>query len=187
MTINTLKTILISEKICLKGRMTVPRPDFAKIDVPKVDSEMNGLLAQTISPHEKDFVKNFMMENFYTNAIVPKALNLRSTWPKFEYLSDELDLMLDSKASFALIDQSKDEIIGATINTVWPVDYDAEFLDPVDPVEFLNSAADIVVKETDDQLLQIVLWRNLLFELIYLISHVSCSVLCIIKIIILGC
>ena len=51
-----------------------------------------------MKPEEKIKVKDFMLDNFYSNAIVPSAIKLRDTWPKFDYLNDEMDLMLDSPA-----------------------------------------------------------------------------------------
>ena len=157
-------TITISAKIRLDGRMTVPKPDLSHLEMPKVYQEFKGLLVRSVEPEEKENVKNYMLKNFYRTAIVPKALNLQSTSPKYKHLSDELDLMLDSRTSF--ITESNKDIIGAIINTVWPVEKTEQELD-LDPVEYLNLASEIACESTKDSDLRAVLWRQLQFELIY--------------------
>lgn len=107
-----------------------------------------------------------MLDNFYEDASVPKALRLKETSPKFEFLEDELNLMLDSPACIACIDLSTNKIVSAIINTVWQVDNDFDAF-KVDGIEYLNLAAVIAHEVTIDPLMRIVIWRDYQFQLIY--------------------
>ena len=93
-------------------------------------------------------------------------MKLLETHPAFEFLEDELNLMLDSPANLVSIDLASNEIIAALINTVWQIDNDFDAF-KVDGTEYLNVAAEIAHEETRDPLMRIVIWRDYQFQLIY--------------------
>ena len=152
-------------RLTTNGRMTVARTILKDGEFVDTTYEHKDTLFRIMKPEEKSKVKDFMLDNFYTNAIVPSAIKLRDTWPKFEYLNDEMDLMLDSPAC-VVTTNVKEEIVGAVINTIWLTDPDYETF-PVDPVEWLNLSGDIAMETTKDPLYRAVIWRNYQFMLIY--------------------
>ena len=97
---------MISGKLCTNGRMTVPseklRADSSPWDVKYVNHKV---VTRNMMPSEKDKVKKFMLKYFYQEASVPKALRLTETHPTYEYLEDELNLMLESSFNLVSIDQ----------------------------------------------------------------------------------
>ena len=153
--------------------MTVPKHEVDKsLSLLKVPHENKGVLFRSMLSSEKEIVKKFMLNYFYTNASVPKALRLKETLPAFNYLEDELKLMLDSPACMVSIDGATNEVIAAIINTVWKVDDSFEHFQ-VDPVNYLNIAAEIAHEVTNDPLLRIVIWRDYQFQLIYHLLQVN--------------
>ena len=151
--------------ITLDGRMTVPRAIAKEANFPDGTFKLKDTLNRMMKPEEKETVKNFMLDNFYTNAIIPSAIKLRDTYPKYQYLNDELDLMLDSPAC-VLTFTLQEELVGAVINTVWLTNPDYETF-PVNPTEWLNISGEIAVETTKDPLYRTVIWRNYQFLLIY--------------------
>ena len=152
--------------------MTVPRPEIDRSLSLKVSHENKGVLFRSMLASEKEIVKKFMLNHFYTIASVPKALRLKDTLPAFNYLEDELKLMLDSPVCMVSIDEATNEVIAAIINTVWKVDDSFDYFQ-VDPVNYLNLAAEIAHEETNDPLLRIVIWRDYQFQLIYHLLQVN--------------
>ena len=152
--------------------MTVPRPEIDRSLSLKVSHENKGVLFRSMLSSEKEIVKKFMLNHFYTIASVPKALRLKDTLPAFNYLEDELKLMLDSPVCMVSIDEATNEVIAAIINTVWKVDDSFDYFQ-VDPVNYLNLAAEIAHEETNDPLLRIVIWRDYQFQLIYHLLQVN--------------
>ena len=140
--------------------------------MPGYEFEYKGIKSRNILRNEKCKVKQFILDNFYDNAVIPKALKLRQTWPKYELLNDELDLMMDSESSFLSFDQKNAELVGAIVNTIWKVDEDHEPFE-VDPLLWLNTAQEITLEETNDILYQTVIWRDLQFQLIYHLCQTS--------------
>ena len=145
--------------------MTVSRSILKEGKFPNTTQRHKDTLLRMMKPEEKCQVKDLIRENFYSNALVPKALKLRDTWPNFEYLEDELDLMLDSPAN-VIITNLKEELIGAVVSTIWLVDPEYEAF-PVDPLEWLNVSGEIAQETTKDPLYRAVIWRNYQFMLIY--------------------
>ena len=145
--------------------MTVSRSILKEGKFPDSTQRHQDTLLRMMKPEEKCQVKDLIRENFYSNALVPKALKLRDTWPNFEYLENELDLMLDSPAN-VIITNLKEELIGAVVNTIWLVDPEYEAF-PVDPLEWLNVSGEIAQETTKDPLYRAVIWRNYQFMLIY--------------------
>jgi hypothetical protein len=86
--IHQLKCVF-KDRICQNGRMTVPKHVIKDV-FPKPRIPFQGLVIRSMEPHEKPMVKEFMLKHFYTKAPVPNALNLGQTWPKYQYLNDEL-------------------------------------------------------------------------------------------------
>ena len=151
--------------------MTVPRSILRDAKFVDTTFQHKDTLIRIMKPEEKTKVKNFILDNFYSNAIVPSAINLRDTWPKFEYLNDEMDLMLDSPAC-VITTNMKGDLVGAVINTIWLVDPDYKAF-PVDPIEWLNLSGDIAMETTKDPLYRAVIWRNYQFMLIYHLTQSS--------------
>lgn len=75
--------------------------------------------------------------------------------------------MLDSEVNHVVyVEGKEDQLVGAIINTAWPVDHTYEFFE-ADPVMWLNIAAEIAKEETDDPLYSTIIWRDYHFQLIY--------------------
>jgi len=168
-----LKTYL-KGKICQNGRMTVPQCSVltdaadaaanASIETVEVP---NATLKVVTTKQDKDKVKRFMLDKFYTSAPIPNAIKLKDTWQKYPYLDDELDLMLDSKASIGIYENSTNRLLASQINTIWNVDPDPAELPLTDPTLWLNVAAEIAQEETSDPFYRTVIWRDYHFQLIY--------------------
>ena len=154
--------------------MTVPRHELGKNIFLDISIDHKGAQLRSMLQSEKEDVRKFMLDNFYEDASVPKALRLKETSPKFEFLEDELNLMLDSPACIVSIDSSTNKIVSALINTVWQVDNDFDAF-KVDSIEYLNLAAVIAHEVTDDPLMRIVIWRDYQFQLIYHLLQVKTS------------
>ena len=174
MTTKTVLKSLLRSRISKDGRMSVPNHKLQGI-LPRFELEKDGLVLRLILPREKEKVRQLILNNFYENAPIPKALKLRQTWPKFAFLEDELNLMMDSGASFVSVDlkSGKDaKIIGANVNTLWKVDENHEAFQ-VDPLLWLNTAQEIALEETNDILYQTVIWRDFQYQLIYHLCQTS--------------
>ena len=61
--------------------MTVPNMILHEADIPQTTVKFKDTLARIMKPEDKIKVKEFMLENFYSDAIVPSAIKLRETWP----------------------------------------------------------------------------------------------------------
>ena len=107
-----------------------------------------------------------MLDYFYKEAQIPKVLKLKETYPSYNYLEDELNLMLDSPTCLVSVDLETNKLVAAIINTVWPVDNDFDAFN-VNGADYLNTAAEIAHEVTDDPLLKTVIWRDYHFQLIY--------------------
>ncbi len=83
------------------------------------------------------------------------------------------DMMVDSEVCTVTEDPASKQVVGATINTAWGVDYKYEYFD-VDPLAWMNIAAEIAEQEcNDDPTLATVIWRDYHFQLIYHIVQVK--------------
>ena len=85
-----------------------------------------------------------MRDNYFTNAIIPAAVKLRETWPKYQYLSDELDLMFDSSACIMTMAKTDGKLVGAKLSTVWTVDKDYDAF-PINALDWLNISSEIAI------------------------------------------
>ena len=170
----TMLKSLLRSRLCTNGRMTVPRHKSDKNLSLDISIDHKGAQLRSMLRSEKETVRKFMLDYFYKDASVPKALTLKETCPKFELLQDELNLMLDSPACIVSIDKSTNKIVSAIINTVWQVDNDFDAF-KVDGIEYLNLAAVIAHEVTNDPLMRIVIWRDYQFQLIYHLLQVKTS------------
>lgn len=159
---------VLKSKLIKDGRMTVPRHSGGleiQEYVKSAEFQFKDLKARLMRDEEKDMIRQFMLDNFYNSAPVPKALRLRQTLDKFPYLNDELDLMMNSGVCQLTLEAKTDKFAGATINTAWKVDYDYDSF-PVDPVDWLNTAAEIAHKQNDPDYARVV-WRDYQIQLVY--------------------
>ena len=170
----TMLKSLLRSRLCTNGRMTVPRHDLDKNISLDISIYHKGAQLRSMLQSEKETIRKFMLDYFYEDASVPKALTLKETCPKFELLQDELNLMLDSPACMVSIDSSTNKIVSAIINTIWQVDNDFDAF-KVDGIEYLNLAAVIAHEVTNDPLMRIVIWRDYQFQLIYHLLQVKNS------------
>lgn len=174
MAVKSLKTLksILEKRICQNGRLSVPNEkiqDTIFTQGPK----LNKISFYQMQKSNKDQVKNFMRDHFYTSALVPNSIQLRDTWPAFPYLEDELDLMLDSNTSYISCDENG-QLMGAILNTLWTFDPDYDTFE-VDPVDWLNVAWDLAKQSSQDPLYRVVIWRDFQFQLIYHIVQVKAS------------
>ena len=162
-----LKKYLMT-KLTTDGKMTVYKTlkDAQNANFPEGKFETSETISRLVQSSDKLKVKEFMREHYFTGATVPNAIRLRETWPKYPFLDDELDLMLDTPSCFMTETKKDQKLVGAKLSTIWLTDPDYEAF-PVNPLDWLNLAGEIARENTSDPLFRTVIWRNFHWLLIY--------------------
>ena len=86
-----LKKYLMT-KLTYDGKMTVPMTtlkDAGNANFPEGKFETSETITRLVQPTDKMRVKEFMRDHYFTSAVVPAAIKLRETWPKYPFLSSE--------------------------------------------------------------------------------------------------
>ena len=128
--------------------------------------ETSDTITRLVQPEDRLQVKEFMRDHYFTSAVVPAAIKIRDTWPKYQYLDNELDIMLDTPSCFMTVTKNSEKLVGAKLSTIWLTDPDYDAF-PTDPLDWLNLAGEVALESTEDPDLRAVIWRNFQWLLIY--------------------
>lgn len=151
-----------------RGTINIPRHSIS-LDNPKKYEQLNelGNSISFVKQDEKDVMKKGMLEKFYSSAPFPKVTRLLNSYPKYSYLDQELDVLLNSGLSqiYRSVDDGN-KMIGGTLSMYWKTDwsYEASFVSGRD---WFNAAAKVAHQYGKDDGEVIAIYRDFVYQWIY--------------------
>lgn len=129
-----LSQFLYSGKIMTPSR----RQDLERAPLPSFEMA-NGKYQTHLVGTENTFVKKFLLDNFYRKAPVASLLGLYKDNKMTKFLEDELDLLCDNAATYAVFESN--EVVAVFANLFF--DKSDKDIDYICAEEWLNAAAKI--------------------------------------------
>jgi len=158
---------LVKHANAYSGEIQLPRPyvnilhNFTfcdgKYDCKRLDRNQEGRVQ----------VQDLLLDNFYTTAPLPVALELFKERKMTQYLQDELNLLFEGGVSFGVFQGQN--LAGAIVNLF--VEKPSQPTEYVCAKDWLNQAAELAVSQSSHH--PVYFWRNLQFlHLQHFIQHV---------------
>ena len=108
-----------------KGNLSIPHHSIVLKDPSKYERlDDEETTATFVKEEEKSIVRECMMDNFYSVAPLPKTTRLIDSHPKYPYLNQEIDMLLNSGLSQVFrLKENGNKIIGCTLAACWKTDW----------------------------------------------------------------
>ncbi len=110
----------------------------------------------------RSVAREYMLENFFKEAVVPKALMLSGA---DDVVRKEFDMYLGSGSSIVARAEGSDEILGCYLTVCWPVDKDYDVVKGVSVDQWLRAAARVAMAQSSRRPEPV--WRDLQYQCIY--------------------
>ena len=129
------------------------------------DNSEIKIKAPLIKNEDREVVFDYMVPTFYSQAPIPKTLQLsRNCSLTRKYLREELDMFLNGGISFSLLDSKSNILKGVALLAPWKRDEGYDIID-CSTKDWHNAAAEIAHEKSES--VRHLIWRNLQFQHIY--------------------